>query len=247
MKTESLQSRIPLKDIRYVLLDMDGTLLDKYFDDYFWEHLVPEKYAEKKNITFGRAKEELLAKYKTHEGTLNWTDIDFWSKEVDIDIPALKEQIRHLIEIHPHVEDFLRMLRRHRKKVYLVTNAHYKVLDIKLKKTELGRYFHAAVTSFEIGYPKEMLEFWEKAGRQLGFEKEKTLFIDDTLAVLKTAAQYGIKYILHKTFASSKADKGIPENFTAIEDFRELMFLDDSLAEERRNGKSCFPRTNSLK
>jgi putative hydrolase of the HAD superfamily len=242
MKTESLQSRIPLKDIRYVLLDMDGTLLDKYFDDYFWEHLVPEKYAEKKNITFGRAKEELLAKYKSHEGTLNWTDIDFWSKEVDIDIPALKEQIRHLIEIHPHVEDFLRMLRRHRKKVYLVTNAHYKVLDIKLKKTELGRYFHAAVTSFEIGYPKEMPEFWEKAGRQLGFDKEKTLFIDDTLAVLKTAAQYGIKYILHKTFASSKADKGIPENFLAIEDFRELMFLDDSLVEERRNGKSCFSR-----
>ena len=231
MKPKSLLSLIPLKEIRYVLLDMDGTLLDKYFDDYFWEHLVPEKYAEKKNITFGRAKEELLAKYKTHEGTLNWTDIDFWSKEVDIDIPALKEQIRHLIEIHPHVEDFLHMLRRHRKKVYLVTNAHYKVLDIKLKKTKLGGYFNAAVTSFEIGYPKEMLEFWERVERKLGFEKEKTLFIDDTVAVLKTAAQYGIKYILHKTYASSKAEKGISKKFPAIEDFRELMFLDDPAAE----------------
>ena len=231
MKPKSLLSLIPLKEIRYVLLDMDGTLLDKYFDDYFWEHLVPEKYAEMKNITFGRAKEELLAKYKTHEGTLNWTDIDFWSKEVDIDIPALKEQIRHLIEIHPHVEDFLHMLRRHRKKVYLVTNAHYKVLDIKLKKTNLGGYFNAAVTSFEIGYPKEMLEFWEKVERKLGFEKEKTLFIDDTVAVLKTAAEYGIKYILHKTYASSKAEKGISKKFPAIEDFRELMFLDDPAAE----------------
>jgi len=231
MKPKSLQSVVPLKDIRYVLLDMDGTLLDKYFDDYFWEHLVPEKYAEMKNITFGRAKEELLAKYKTHEGTLNWTDIDFWSKEVDIDIPALKEQIRHLIEIHPHVEDFLQMLRRHRKKVYLVTNAHYKVLDIKLKKTNLGGYFNAAVTSFEIGYPKEMLEFWERVERKLGFEKEKTLFIDDTVAVLKTAAEYGIKYILHKTYASSKAEKGISKKFPAIEDFRELMFLDDPAAD----------------
>ena len=234
MKRKSLQPHIPLRDIRYVLLDMDGTLLDKYFDDYFWEHLLPGKLAEKKNVTFGRAKDELLAKYKTHEGTLNWTDIDFWSKEVDIDIPALKEQIRHLIEVHPHVEAFLKMLRRHRKKVYLVTNAHYKVLDIKLKKTELGGYFHAAVTSFEIGYPKEMIEFWEKAGKQLGFEKEKTLFIDDTVAVLKTAARYGIKYILHKTYASSKAKKGTPEDFPAIEDFRELMFLDDPQAEEER-------------
>jgi len=65
MTPKSLQPQIPLQDIKYVLLDMDGTLLDKYFDDYFWEHLLPEKYAEKKNITFGKAKEELLAKYKT--------------------------------------------------------------------------------------------------------------------------------------------------------------------------------------
>jgi HAD superfamily hydrolase (TIGR01509 family) len=223
----SLREAIPLKEIEYVLLDMDGTLLDKYFDDYFWEHLVPEKYAEKKHITFGRAKEELLAKYKIHEGTLNWTDIDFWSKEVELDIPALKEQIRHLIEVHPHVEDFLKMLRRHRKKVYLVTNAHYKVLHLKLKKTELGAYFHAAVTSCEIGYPKEMMAFWEKAAKQLGFEREKTLFIDDTVAVLKTAAEFGIQYVLHKTYASSMADKAIAKDFPAIEDFRELMFLDD--------------------
>jgi 5'-nucleotidase len=227
MKPKSLQSLIPLMEIRYVLLDMDGTLLDKYFDDYFWEHLLPEKYAEKKGITFGRAKKELLAKYKTHEGTLNWTDIDYWSKAVDIDVPALKEQIRHMIEVHPHVEDFLKMLRRHRKKVFLVTNAHYKVLDLKLKKTALGGYFHAAVTSCHIGYPKEMPEFWEKAERQLGFEREKALFIDDTVAVLKTAAQFGIKYILHKTYASSRGAKGVAKDFPAIEDFRELMFLDD--------------------
>jgi len=32
-------------EIDCVLLDMDGTLLDKYFDDYFWEHYVPEIYA----------------------------------------------------------------------------------------------------------------------------------------------------------------------------------------------------------
>ena len=39
----NLKDKIPLNEIKYVLLDMDGTLLDKYFDDYFWEHLVPEK------------------------------------------------------------------------------------------------------------------------------------------------------------------------------------------------------------
>src|SRR4030042_2240652 len=106
-------AKVPLKEIKFVLLDMDGTLLDKYFDDYFWEHLVPEKYSEKHNISFGKAKEKLTGKYRTHEGTLNWTDLDFWSKELDLDIPALKEQIKHFIEVHPHVEAFLQFLKQH--------------------------------------------------------------------------------------------------------------------------------------
>jgi putative hydrolase of the HAD superfamily len=218
-----LMAKIPLKDIKYVLLDMDGTLLDKYFDDYFWEHLVPEKYAEKNNTTFGKAKEMLLKKYKIHEGTLNWTDIDFWSRELDIDIPALKEQIKHLIDVHPHVEDFLRMLRRHKKKVFLVTNAHYKVLDLKLKKIEIGKYFDKTITSFEIGYPKEMIEFWEKAERRLGFDKEKTLLIDDTEDVLRTAKKYGIKYILLKTAANSRVEPKKSKEFLTISNFRELI------------------------
>jgi len=223
MKGKMNSVKIPLKDIKYILLDMDGTLLDRYFDDYFWEHLVPEKYAEKHGITFGKAKEELFKKYKYHEGTLNWTDIDFWSRELNLDIPALKEQIRHLIEVHPHVEDFLKMLRRHKKKVFLVTNAHYKVLDLKFKKTEIGKYFDAAITSCEIGYPKEMLEFWHKAEKRLGFDKDAALFVDDTEEVLRTAKDYGIKYIIHKAKASSKVKPKLSKDFMHIFDFKELM------------------------
>jgi HAD superfamily hydrolase (TIGR01509 family) len=115
------------------------------------------------------------------------------------------------------------MLKRRKKKVFLVTNAHYKVLEIKLKKTEIGKYFDAALTSFETGYPKEMIEFWVKAERRLGFEKEKSLLIDDTKAVLKTAKQFGIRYILYKAYASSKAEKGASREFPSLDDFRDLM------------------------
>jgi len=215
--------KFPLHDIKFVLLDMDGTLLDKYFDDFFWEHLVPEKYAEKHAVTFGRAKEELMEKYKVHEGTLNWTDLDFWSEELDIDIPALKEQIKHLIEVHPHVDDFLKMLRIHKKKIFLVTNAHYKSIDLKFKKTQIGKYFDSVVSSFDIGYPKENIKFWKKAEKQLGFLKEKTLFIDDTEEILKTAREYGIKYILYKTKANSKIKPNSSNDFFCINDFNELM------------------------
>jgi len=214
---------IPLKEIKFVLLDMDGTLLDPYFDDYFWGHLVPEKYAERHNITFGAAKERLFKIYRSHEKTLNWTDIDFWSRELHLDIPALKEQIKHLIEVHPHVEGFLKMIKRHRKKIFLVTNAHYKTLNLKLKKTRLGRYFDSVLCSFDVGYPKESIEFWHKAQRILRFNKEKTLFIDDTEEVLKMAKDYGIRYIVFKARANSGLKPKKSDEFITINDFRELM------------------------
>ena len=69
------------QEVDWVLLDMDGTLLDKYFDDYFWETLVPREYARDRGLGLAEACEELFARYKREEGTLNWTDIDFWSRE----------------------------------------------------------------------------------------------------------------------------------------------------------------------
>jgi putative hydrolase of the HAD superfamily len=214
---------IPIHDIRFILLDMDGTLLDKYFDDYFWEHLVPEKYAEKHNITFGRAKSELFMRYRVHEGTLNWTDLDFWSRELKLDIPALKEQIKHLIEVHPHVEVFLREMKSQKKKVFLLTNAHYKSIELKFKKTRIGKYFDSVLSSFDVGYPKEDLNFWRKAERKLQFEKNSSLFIDDTENILKTAKKYGIKYVIHKAQANSKIKPQKSVEFIHILDFQDIL------------------------
>lgn len=202
---------------------MDGTLLDKYFDDFFWEHLVPEKYALKHHITFGKAKEELMQRYKAHEGTLNWTDLDFWSEELNLDIPALKEQIKHLIEVHPHVEDFLKLMKRLKKKVFLVTNAHYKSIDLKFRKTEIGTYFDAVLSSFDAGHPKENLLFWSTAEKLLGFDKCRTLFVDDTEEILRTAKQYGIKYLLYKARSNSQVYPNSSKEFMQIHDFDELI------------------------
>ncbi len=215
---------IPLKDLKFVLLDMDGTLLDLYFDDYFWGRLVPEKYSEKHNMTFGAAQDLLFNIYRSHEKTLKWTDIDFLSGELHLDILALTEQIKHLIEVHPHVIDFLKMLKRDRKKVFLVTNAHYKAVNVKLKKTRIGKYFDTVLCSFDAGHPKESIEFWHEAERLLKFNKEKTLLIDDTEDVLKTAREYGIRHLLFKAKANSKSKPKKSNEFPAITDFRELMY-----------------------
>ncbi len=206
----------------HVLIDMDGTLLDKYFDDYFWSHLVPEKYAEKNDMSFGTAKEHLFTKYKSLEKTLNWTDIDYWSGELDLDIPALKEQIRHLIDVHPYVEEFLSLLRKHKKRVVMATNAHYKTVALKMRKTKIGHYFDRIVTSIEVGCPKEHRPFWERTEKLLGFDRARVMFIDDTKDVLHAAKEFGVKYIIYKAFASTKEPPGNSNTFVTIHEFKEL-------------------------
>lgn len=210
-------------NIDTVLLDMDGTLLDRYFDDYFWEHFLPEKYSEKYNVPISEARHQLLARYKKEEKTLAWTDIDFWSKEFDLDIPALKEQVHHLIAVHPHVEEFLGFLRSMEKRIHLVTNAHYKTLDLKLRKTELGKYFDSVVCAFDIGLPKEDTAFWPKLKQLIGFDKETTMLVDDNENVLFSARDYGMGCLIFKARPSSRLGIRSSDHFAAIADFDELM------------------------
>ncbi len=213
----------PWQDITWVLLDMDGTLLDKHFDDYFWETLVPQEYAREKGLPLALAKDLVFARYQREEGTLNWTDIDFWSRELDLDIPALKEGIRHLIEVHPDTEEFLQFLRQQGKKVALVTNAHYKTLNLKMNHVGLLGYFDDVVSSFDLGAPKEDARFWDFLQERLNFDSKHTLLVDDNAAALAAARGYGLKYLLFKAKSSSQAGPEPHPDFPSIASFRELM------------------------
>lgn len=213
----------PWQEITWVLLDMDGTLLDKHFDDYFWETLVPDEYARKKGLPLALARDLVFARYQREEGTLNWTDIDFWSRELDLDIPALKEGIRHLIEVHPDTEEFLQFLRQMGKKVALVTNAHYKTLSLKMNHVGLLDYFDEVISSFDLGTPKEDQQFWEILEERLGFDRKHAVLVDDNADVLATARRYGIKYLLFKAKSSSQAEAEPHSDFPSIASFHELM------------------------
>ena len=206
-----------------VLLDMDGTLLDKHFDDYFWEHYVPEIYAEINHLTPLEARKELLARYKSIEGTLAWTDLDYWSRELGLDIPALKLKINHLIQVHPYVIDFLQYCRRLGKKVHLVTNAHSKTLDIKMQKTAIGEHFDRIICSQDVGLPKEDPVFWQKLQSILDFDKQRTLLADDNENVLQAAKTFGMGLLIYVARPSSREDVSYSNEFPSIVYFKELI------------------------
>jgi len=219
-----IQPQFSWSGIDTVLLDMDGTLLDKYFDDYFWEEYVPTVFAEVNDLSPEEAHTTLLARYQRVESTLQWTDLDYWSEQLQLDIPELKCRIDHLIQVHPYVIDFLKFTQSIGKDIHLVTNAHSKTLEIKMRKTALGPWFTRIICSEEVGEAKEHPEFWGNLEKMLGFDKERTLLADDTLKVLRSARDAGIRHLIHVARPSSRLPVQFSREFPSITYFKELIF-----------------------
>jgi HAD superfamily hydrolase (TIGR01509 family) len=206
-----------------VLLDMDGTLLDLHYDNHFWLEHVPRRYGEKYGLTLEAAKEALRPRYKAVEGTLDWYCVDYWTRELGLDIPLLKQEVDHLIAIHPFVVDFLHAVRAARKRVLLVTNAHGKAIDIKFRRTRLGGHFDAVVCSHDLRLPKEHVGFWRKLEAVHPINKARTLLVDDSLPVLRAARDHGIGHLLAVYQPDSKLPEKDVGDFPAIRSFREIL------------------------
>ncbi|GMR18603.1 MAG: GMP/IMP nucleotidase [Gammaproteobacteria bacterium] len=202
---------------------MDGTLLDLNYDNHFWQEYVPRRYGEKYGLSLESAKQELVPRFRKAEGTLEWYCVDYWSAQLGLDIPVLKEEINHLIAVHPHVVEFLEAVNAIDKRIVLVTNAHGKSLKIKMKHTRLGNFFNNIVCSHDLGLPKEAEGFWQKFQQTEPFDKKHTLLVDDSLAVLRAAMQYGINHLLAIKKPDSQLEKRPMQEFDAIENFKEIM------------------------
>lgn len=214
---------IQWNDIRTVLLDMDGTLLDLHFDNHFWLEHMPRRYAEERDISLEDAKQELLSLYKLVEGTMDWYCLDYWSDKLGMDVAALKEEVDHLIAVHPNVVKFLEAVRANGRRAVLVTNAHMKSLNLKMERTQLAGHFDAIICAHNIGVPKEDPGFWSKLHTVEPFERENTLLVDDSLSVLRSAQEYGMGTLLCVHQPDSQApDKDVGE-FEAIRSFADIM------------------------
>lgn len=210
-------------EVETVLLDMDGTLLDLHFDNHFWQKHLPRRYADKHNLTFEQAREELIPRFREAEGSLDWYCVDYWTEQLGLDIALLKEEVDHLIAVHPEVIDFLDAVRGRGKHVTLVTNAHGKSLALKMRRTQLGRHLDTIICAHDLGLPKEYPDFWGKLQTRQPFNPSHTVLVDDNLPVLRAARNFGIAHLLAVRQPDSRRPPKDAEEFDAILSFADIM------------------------
>ena len=206
-----------------VLLDMDGTLLDLNFDNYFWLEYLPSRYAEVFNLNPDDAKTMINEKTRALEGTLEWYSTTYWTEALEIDVVALKHEVRHLVRELPFCHEFLDGLKAAHKDIVMVTNAHHDSMNLKMDKTGMAHKFDKLITVHEFSKPKEDIECWDEVQKIHAFDRERTLLVDDNLNVLKSAERYGIAHLLSIYKPDSKAPIKDTEHFQAIYTFEEVL------------------------
>jgi putative hydrolase of the HAD superfamily len=120
--------------IRFVSLDMDGTLVNSKFVDKVWMEGMPQLYAQKQGLDFYEAKELVIGEYmKIGSDRLEWYDLKYWIDKFQLGIEKddLLSSYEDEIELYPEVRDSLDLLSE-RFEIVVTSNAAREFIEIEL-------------------------------------------------------------------------------------------------------------------
>lgn len=211
------------QEIDTLLLDIDGTLLDRNFDNVVWEELLPARFGAANSLEIDEAR-ELLERHMRDVGrTLDYYRTDYWTEYTGVNLLELHEEAGHLLKFRPGTRLFLDWVRENGIRSMLATNADRDCLSMKDRHCGLCDKVETVVSCHDYGSPKETQAFWASLNSEHPFDSDRTLFIDDDQTVLAAAERYGIRHLLTISQPDSKRPRRDGLRFQSIDNLMELV------------------------
>jgi HAD superfamily hydrolase (TIGR01549 family) len=166
--------------IRFVSLDMDGTLVNSRFVDQVWMEGIPRLYAESQGLEIHESKEYVIGEYmKVGSDQLEWYDLAYWLDRLKLSIgkQELLESFEDHIEPYPEVGEALEILSRSFELV-VTSNAAREFIDMELDGLQDFFSDTFSATS-DFGMVKKSPLLYGAVCRELGVKPFQVIHIGD--------------------------------------------------------------------
>lgn len=180
--------------IKYLSLDLQGTLSESNFSDHYWLELIPKKYSEYFNIPVEEAKKILKRKFKEY-GVYNilYYDDSYWSNYLKFDTVQELAKSNIKPELNEELYYFIRKINLPKIIISTTTNLF---INLELgDKASIFNRIYSCVDYFKIGGKTK--EVYEKICKELKVEPSEILHIgDNKLMDIYNAKEAGVNTIL---------------------------------------------------
>ena len=196
-----------MKQYKYALFDMDGTMLNSM---QYWSNIVgewtqgrmqnTEELCKKlETMTVGSGLKYIQETYAgTPAGTITWQGL----------FDLMDKHYREDVTIKEGVVDFLEYLKNKGIRMGILTGTPQPLADLALAVSGLDQYFQFVLTPNEFPRGKKENEIFEEGLRLLGEDAgtENTLFFEDALYSMETAKKMGF-YVIGLEDESDRRDR----------------------------------------
>lgn len=180
-----------IKDIKGVIFDVDGVLLDslEIWTDLGARYLisigkVPEEGLA--DILFSMSMEQGAEYLKEHYSVQKTTS------EIHAGLRnMLQDFYFHEVQCKPGAEQLLREICKAGMRITAATSSPREHIEKALEKNGILSYFDRIFTNAEVGKSKHFPDIYHSAAAYMNTAPEETLVFEDSLYALKTAAAAG--------------------------------------------------------